>query len=245
MNENTRNTERPADKRSRSGRHPSNIIFNLIALALLLTVIVFLHQILKKPRAIEQTEVKAVAALPAAEAPRPVADAKSSPVVTLPPVQVPEPEPPKIETPQERTAVVDLPVKRPEAKPVAMRTKKASPIAEQEISAPELDGEAARQKYIEDNKRLSSGDLKIERSSTKAAPASSYRTPSASSELHREASHRIEAKGSYDLDDETARRKYIEENKRMSKAGGTSMPAKPAPQLAPSGGDEYIPFENK
>ncbi len=219
-----------SETKAKSGRHPSNIIFNLIALGLLLTVIVFLHQILKKPKPEAPVETaKSVSALPA-----PVSQ-------TLPPL-----EPVAVEPEKEKAAVVELPVKEPEAKPVVLKaetkpvTKKSSSIAENEISPAELDGEEARRRYIEDNKRLSSGDAKIERSPTKAAPRS------ASNELDREAATRFEPRSSYDLDDEAARQKYNDENRRLSRTVNTrERPKEEARKPASTGGDEYIPFENR
>jgi hypothetical protein len=256
MNGHTRPNERPAEKKNKSGRHPSNIIFNLIALALLLTVIVFLHQILRKPKASEPGDVKAVAALPATAA-----------AVTLPPVQIPvaapapasqaeakTEAPAKVELPEEKVQIVELPTKEPEARPVVIRTSKKNATTktnswstEQEISAPELDGEEARQKYIDENRHLSSGKVKTEKSPTRAAPRPAYQASSASTELDREAGHRFEGRSSSDLDDETARQKYLEENRRVSKAGGTSRSPTQhaAPKPASTGGDEYIPFENR
>ena len=235
-------------------RHPSNIIFNLIALALLLTVIVFLHQILRKSKPADGVHVKSIAALPSAET-RTDPQARAKAEVTLPalpPAQqqlAPEPktEAPDVAQPEPaKQAVVELPAKEPEAKPVverqkpsAAKTKKASYRAEEEVSPAELDGEEARQKYIRENKKLSSDNARIEKSSTRAASQSS-----ADSDLGREAAKRFEAPSKYDLDDEAARQKYVDENRRLSRTVNTSE--KPREQTSVKRTqDEYIPFEDR
>lgn len=232
------------ERKTGSLRHPSNIIFNLVALALLLTVIVFLHQILKKPKQAQEQkptqEVKSVAALPAKPAtPEPAPQAVAAP----PPVQVTLPSPVIVPVPAE--TVVELPAKEPEARPVTQkRAKRVSVLAEQETSPAELDGDEARKKYLEENRRLSSGKVKIAKSQTKSPQVIS--SP-AKSDLDREAARRFEPRSNYDLDDEAARQKYLEENKRLSRLVGTDekqnrqAPAK----KGPSGSDEYIPFEDR
>jgi hypothetical protein len=173
---------------------------------------------------------------------------------TEPQAEVKTEAPAKVAAPEEKVQVVELPTKEPEARPVVIKTsrknktvKNDSLRAEQEISAPELDGEEARQKYVDENRRQSSGKVKAEKSPTRAAPKSAYQASSASTELDREAGHRFEGRSSSDLDDETARQKYLEENRRVSKAGGTSRSPtqQAAPKPASTGGDEYIPFENR
>lgn len=231
-------------RKNKTVKHSSNIIFNLIALALLLTVIVFLHQILKKPKQPQEVEVKSVAALPAGDE---QVQAKVKAQIQLPappPVQIPlEPEPNEWKKPEaEPQAVVELPTKDPVIQPfegkIAAKTTKEYYHAEEEISAAELDSETARQKYLEENRRLSSGKAKIEKSPTHAAAA----PRPAASELDKEAAQRFDASSKYDLDDEAARRKYLEENKRLSRVLKTDAKPQPSPKRA---SDEYIPFEDR
>jgi len=234
------------NERKKTARPSSNIVFNLIALALLLTVIVFLHQILKKPKQAEETQVKSVATLPAAEK-QPQAKAEVQ-LPAPPPVQIPlEPESKETKKAEaEPQAVVELPAKDTEIKPVEKKSvanakpaKKNAYRADEEISPAEFDGESARQKYIDENKRLSSGKAKVEKSPTRAA-----KPAKAASELDREAAHRFEAPSKYDLDDEAARQKYQDENKRLSRAEATGEKRKPQPP-AKQTSDEFIPFEDR
>lgn len=190
--------DQPNEKRNRA--RPTNIIFNLVALALLLTVIVFLHQILKKPKEqqTQQTvEVKAIAALPAIPAPAQVEPQKEpAPAVEL-------------EKPAETYKEVEP---KPAIKKEAKKTKavkRTSFRAEQEIAAPELDGEQMRQRYIEENRRLSSGSIE--------KPSSSYNVKQTPDTSDLDKAVQKSPSYSYDLDDETARQKYLEENRRLSR----------------------------
>lgn len=231
-------------RKNKTVRHSSNIIFNLIALALLLTVIVFLHQILKKPKQTQEVEVKSIATLPAGEKQVQAKAEAQIQLPTPPPVQIPlEPEPNEWEKPEvEPQAVVELPTKDPVIQPFERKTAtkpiKESRHAEEEISPAELDSGTARQKYLEENRRLSSGKAKIEKSPTHAAAT----LPPAASELDKEAARRFDAPSKYDLDDEAARRRYLEENKSLSRVVKTDAKPQPPPKRI---SDEYIPFEDR
>ncbi len=246
----------PAEKKTRNLKHPTNIIFNLLALAVLMTVIIFLHQILKKPKeSADKTkqEVKSVAALPAkleaptaAPAPQPVQITLPSPAVVIaPPENVVKSEP-VAETKKSEPETTEAEAKPVVQKPETRREQitRTSVRAEEEISPTELDGEQAREKYMEDNRRLSSGKVKMAKSKTPAQQATSE---PARSELDREAAKRFEPRSTYDLDDEGARQKYLDENKRLSRAVTTGeKQKKQAPATtSSSGNDEYIPFEDR
>lgn len=254
MDQPTRQIERPAERRTRGARHPSNIIFNLLALGLLLTVIVFLHQILKKPKQSEEQAVRSLSALPAETKPTaaPVENLIPETVAETMQAKTPtttilEPEVKKPETP----TVVDLAsgklemaaAKDPEPTPqtTAKKQNKRTVVrADQEVSPLELDGDDARRKYIDDNRRLSSGDVKIPKPQRTAAAA-----PSAGGDLHKEAAKNFEPSGRNDLDDETARRQYLEENRRLSHLATDEGGRKSPPRPSSSGPGEYIPFESK
>ena len=100
-----RSQTKTAEKKTKSFKYYSSIFFNLLALAVLLTAIVVLHQILKKPKTSEEVPIKSMAALPDTKT---TSDAKPATV-------------------KEKVAVVDLEAVTKEKKPPKkMKAKKVT-----------------------------------------------------------------------------------------------------------------------
>lgn len=229
-------------------KYYSSIFFNLFALAVLLTAIVVVHQILKKPSTKEETAtvknvtIKSIPALP---------EKKTTEQVTP-------------TTPQEKMAIVELETK-PEVKKPKTKTIKWKKVKKrarrkyskstyksrwaQGPSVEELDNETTRQRYLKENNQLSEG-VKVE-----AAPTYTtyhYETPSYVGSSRLPPAQAPIGSSIDELDNESARQYYLEQNKR--KAGDLAYKPKPSKNTAKpasytttsyEGPDDYIPFERK
>lgn len=218
-------------------RYYSSIFFNLFALAVLLTAIVVLHQILKKPSAKEETATVENVTI------------KSIPAI---PENTPEPQAAQ-STQKEQMAVVDLEtkaeIKKPKVKTVKWRkvrrktahTNYKSKWAEGP-SVEELDNESARQRYLSENKQESEG-VTVEPAPTQASYNYETRLPSPQAPMGTSVE---------ELDNESARQYYLQQNKGQSgdlaykqkSSKNTSAPAT-YKTTTYQGPDDYIPFERK
>lgn len=219
---------RTGERKVRTPRYSSSIIFNLFALAMLLTAIIVLHQILNKPK---QGEVKSQEATAAP------AEAPAAPKAMAMPAELKTPPAP-VKEEKQPVSVVDLPsepktvqketeskkeetvqtetykeVKKavPVNKSTSTKTAASRQTSENYYPVEELDSESARQHYLKENKNLSK-DKKTSSAGSREEPVnmnhqeSAYQTP-----------QKTMASTVDELDSESARVYYQEENSRLAK----------------------------
>lgn len=252
-----RTPEKTTDQKNRPGRNYTSIFFNLLALAILLTAIVVLHQILKKPKS---AEVKSVAALSQTEqqketaktAPaQPTATTQAKePVAVVELEQKTEDKKPAEEPEKETVTFKEVKTKPSVGKRISKRNEWKSPYADEGPPVEELDNESARQKYLNQNQRLSKGidTAPAPRSSSKTYEATEYDRRYTSGKTSQPAYYGSDSAN--DLDSEAARRHYLDENKRLSRElaydpSKSRTSPNPESSNAYRNSGEYIPFESK
>lgn len=252
-----RTPEKMTDQKNRPGRNYTSIFFNLLALAILLTAIVVLHQILKKPKA---TDVKSVAALPqkqqqtetakAAPAQPVVTTQTKEPVAVVELEQKTEEKKPAEEPEKETVTFKEVKTKPSVGKRISRKNEWKSPYADEGPPVEELDNESARQRYLKDNERLSKGidTTPAPRSSSSTYETQEYDSRYASGKTSRPAYYGSDSVE--ELDSASARRYYQDENKRLSRElayDPSKSRTSPAPERSNTsrGSGEYIPFESK
>jgi hypothetical protein len=248
-----RTLERTPEQRTRPGRNYTSIFFNLLALAILLTAIVVLHQILKKPAADEAAQVKSVAALPQAAQTAPaqpaVTEKTKEAVAVVELDQKTEEKKPAEETKDETVTFKEVKIKPQAGKKIIRKNQWSSKYAYEGPPVEELDDESARQKYLRDNTRLSKGiDTSPSRSSSRSYDSGQYDRRYSYGRSYPSVYNGSDSVD--DLDSDAARRHYQEENKRLSR-GLAYDPSKsrksPNPENSSTyrSSEEYIPFESK
>jgi len=237
-------SNRVNEKRNTRVRNSSSIIFNLVALALLLTVIVLLHQMLKKPVESQTTAIKAIPAIPTentqapetlpgtptentATAPAPAATAPAPAAAAAAPAPAAAvPAPASAAAP----AAAEVPIPAPNPTAIAQESQAAPVVSnnakdikrtasQYDMGPEELDTEQARQQYLQENGRALPTAGKQNTASSSSAPSNVQareEPQQGSPRLVSNSRAPVVAPSRLDLDDTAARQYYIEQNRQLS-----------------------------